>query len=136
MKEFRELEDFDVRVSGLKGLTAMLSKGEDAQLIVHVALRHDQELGSFLDDRDLLPIMRTNVLVMRVALVLMQSQYAASVLDQRHLALSGSDRIPLILDAVGLVKRRLCWPGSDSYCQKLISSFQRELEVVGARKTA
>ena len=38
----------------------MLSKGEDARLIVHVAFRHDQELGSFLDDRrpfDLLPIM-------------------------------------------------------------------------------
>ena len=57
----RELEDFDVRVSGLKGLTAMLSKDEDARLIAHVALRHDQELGSFLDDHrpfDLLPIMR------------------------------------------------------------------------------
>ena len=57
----RELEDFDVRVSGLKGLTAMLSKDEDARLIAHVALRHDQELGSFLDDQrpfDLLPIMR------------------------------------------------------------------------------
>ena len=39
----------------------MLSKGEDARLIVHVALKHDQELGSFLDDQrpfDLLPIMR------------------------------------------------------------------------------
>ena len=32
----RELEDFDVRVSCLKGLTAMLSKDEDARLIAHV----------------------------------------------------------------------------------------------------
>ena len=39
----------------------MLSKDEDARLIAHVALRHDQELDSFLDDHrpfDLLPIMR------------------------------------------------------------------------------
>ena len=57
-----ELEDFDVCVNGLKGLTAVqLSEDEDARLIAHVAFRHDQELGSVLDDRrpfDLLPIMR------------------------------------------------------------------------------
>ena len=61
MKEFRKLEDFGARVSGLKGLTAILSKDEDARLFAHVALKHDPELGSFLDDRrpfDLLPIMR------------------------------------------------------------------------------
>ena len=58
----KELEDFDVCVYGLKGLTAVqLSEDEDARLIAHVVFKHDQELGSFLDDRrpfDLLPIMR------------------------------------------------------------------------------
>ena len=44
---------------------------------------------------------------MRVAPVLMHSQYAASVLDQRHLALSGSNMIPLTLDAEGLVKHQV-----------------------------
>ena len=39
---------------------------------------------------------------MRVAPVLMHSQHAESVLDQRHLALSASDKLPLTLDAVGL----------------------------------
>ena len=38
---------------------------------------------------------------------------AASVLDRRYLALSGSDGIPRSLDTLGLVERRLCWPGSD-----------------------
>ena len=59
---------------------------------------------------------------------------AASELDRRYLALSGSDGIPRSLDTVGLVERRLCWPGSDNWCQELSSSFQRELEVVGARE--
>ena len=58
----RELEDFDVCVYGLKGLTAVqLSEDENARLIAHVAYRHGQELGSVLDDRrpfDLLLIMQ------------------------------------------------------------------------------
>ena len=37
---------------------------------------------------------------MRVAPVLMHLQYAASVLDQRHLALSRSDRIPYCTNIV------------------------------------
>ena len=48
----RELEDFDVCVYGLKGLTAgQLSEDKDARLIAHVVFKHDQELGSVLDGR-------------------------------------------------------------------------------------
>ena len=58
----RELKDLDVCVYGLKGLTTVqLSKEEDARLIVHLAVRHDQELGSVLDDQrpfDMLLIMQ------------------------------------------------------------------------------
>ena len=43
---------------------------------------------------------------------LVQSE-AASLLDRRHLALSGSDGIPRSLGTVGLVQRGLCWPGYD-----------------------
>ena len=63
---------------------------------------------------------------------LVQSE-AASLLNRRHLALSGGDGIPRSLGTIGLVECRLCWPGPDYQCQELVSSFQRELEVVGAR---
>ena len=58
----RELRDLDVCVCGLNGLTAVqLSEDEDARLIVDVAFRRGQELGSVLDERgpfDLLLIMQ------------------------------------------------------------------------------
>ena len=44
---------------------------------------------------------------------LVQSE-AASLLDRRHLVLSGSDGIPRSFNTVGLVERRLHWPGSAS----------------------
>ena len=68
----RELGDVDVWVCGLSGLTAVqLSEGVDARLIVDVACRRGQGLGSILEERgpfDLVLIMvGTNDLAMGVA---------------------------------------------------------------------
>ena len=68
----RELGDVDVWVCGLSGLTAVqLSEDVDARLIVDVASRRGQGLGSILEERvpfDLVLIMvGTNDLAMGVA---------------------------------------------------------------------
>ena len=63
----RELEDFDVCVYGLTGLTVVqLFENEDVRLIAHVVFKHDQKLGSVLDDRrpfDLLLIIKDEILI-------------------------------------------------------------------------